>query len=221
MKYTNILFDLDGTLTDPKEGIINSVKFALAKFGVNESEVGDLMKFIGPPLHVSFRDFCGFNEENTELAVQYFREYFTDKGINENSIFPGVVELLESLKSRNLMIILATSKPTVHANTVLNNFEIAKYFQYVKGSNLNGTESGKTEIISHIIEKFNLEKDKTVMIGDRFYDINGAKENGIDSIGVTFGYGGEIELKKAGATYICRNIKKLNTLLLEAINENH
>lgn len=214
MKYTNILFDLDGTLTDPKEGIINSVKFALAKFGVNESEVGDLMKFIGPPLHVSFRDFCGFNEENTELAVQYFREYFTDKGINENSIFPGVVELLESLKSRNLKIILATSKPTVHANTVLENFGIAKYFQYVKGSNLNGTESGKTEIISHIIEKFKLEKDKTVMIGDRFYDINGAKENGIDSIGVTFGYGGESELKEAGANYICRDIKDINNLLL-------
>jgi phosphoglycolate phosphatase len=214
MKYTNILFDLDGTLTDPKEGIINSVKFALAKMGVNESEVGDLMKFIGPPLHVSFRDFCGFNEENSELAVQYFREYFTDKGINENRIFPGVVELLESLKSRNLKLFIATSKPTVHAGTVLDNFGITKYFQYVKGSNLNGTESGKTEIISHIIEKFKLEKDKTVMIGDRFYDIIGAKENGIDSIGVTFGYGGETELKEAGATYICRDIKDINNLLL-------
>jgi len=98
--------------------------------------------------------------------------------------------------------------------TVLNNFEIAKYFQYVKGSNLNGTESGKTEIISHIIDKFKLEKDKTVMIGDRFYDIIGAKENGIDSIGVTFGYGGETELKEAGATYICRDIKDINNLLL-------
>ena len=215
MTYTNILFDLDGTLTDPKEGIINSVKFALAKFGVNESEVGDLMKFIGPPLHVSFRDFCGFSKENTELAVQYFREYFTDKGINENRIFPGVVELLESLKSRNLRIVLATSKPTVHANTVLDKFEIAKYFQYVKGSNLNGTESGKTEIISHIIEKFKLEKESTVMIGDRFYDIIGAKENGIDSIGVTFGYGSESELKEAGATYICGNVKEIGLLLFE------
>jgi len=213
MTYTNILFDLDGTLTDPKEGIINSVKFALSKMGVNESEVGDLMKFIGPPLHVSFRDFCGFNEENTELAVQYFREYFTDKGINENSIFPGVVELLESLKSRKFNMFIATSKPTVHANTVLDNFGITKYFQYVKGSNLNGTESGKPEIIAHIIEKFNLEKDKTVMIGDRFYDIIGAKENGIDSIGVTFGYGGETELKEAGATYICNSVKEIYKII--------
>lgn len=214
MKYTNILFDLDGTLTDPKEGIINSVKFALAKMGVNESEIGDLMKFIGPPLHVSFRDFCGFNEENSELAVQYFREYFTDKGINENRIFPGVVELLESLKRRNLKLFIATSKPTVHANTVLDNFVITKYFQYVKGSNLNGTESGKPEIISHIIEKFKLEKDETVMIGDRFYDIVGAKENGIDSIGVTFGYGGETELKEVGATYICKSVKEIKSLII-------
>jgi len=214
VKYTNILFDLDGTLTDPKEGIINSVKFALAKMGVNESEVGDLMKFIGPPLHVSFRDFCGFSFPDADKAVQYFREYFTDKGINENRIFPGVVELLKSLKSRNMRIVLATSKPTVHANAVLDNFGITEYFQYVKGSNLNGTESGKTEIISHIIEKFKLEKNKTIMIGDRFYDIIGAKENGIDSIGVTFGYGSETELKEAGATYICKSVKEIELLLI-------
>lgn len=215
MKYTNILFDLDGTLTDPKEGIINSVKFALSKMGVNESEVGDLMKFIGPPLHVSFRDFCGFSGEAVEDGVRYFRKYYAEIGINENEIFPGVAELLEELQKAGANMFIATSKPTVFAEKVLDQFGIDKYFQCVLGSNLNGTESGKTEIISHLIEKFKLEKDKTVMIGDRFYDIIGAKENGIDSIGVTFGYGGETELKEAGATYICKSVKEFNKIMQE------
>lgn len=213
MKYTNILFDLDGTLTEPKEGILNSVRFALGKLGVNENEVGDLMKFIGPPLHASFRDFCGLSGEKVEDGVRYFREYYAEKGINENEIFPGVTEMLEELQKAGVDMFVATSKPTVFAVKVLEQFKIDKYFQYVKGSNLNGTESGKPEIISHIIEKFKLKKDKTIMIGDRFYDINGAKENGIHSIGVTFGYGSETELKEVGATYVCKSVKEINKII--------
>lgn len=215
MKYKNILFDLDGTLTEPKEGILNSVRFALDKLGIKENEVGDLMKFIGPPLHASFRDFCGLSGEAVEDGVRYFREYYAEKGINENEIFPGVAELLEELQKTGANSFIATSKPTVFAEKVLEQFGIDKYFQCVLGSNLNGTESGKPEIISHIIEKFKLEKESTIMIGDRFYDIIGAKENGIDSIGVTFGYGSGSELKEAKATHICKSVKEIGSLLLK------
>jgi phosphoglycolate phosphatase len=212
-KYKSILFDLDGTLTDPKEGILNSVKFALSRFGTAVPDEDTLLKFIGPPLQGSFRDFYDFSGSDIELAIRYFREYFTSKGIHENRLYPGAAELLEFLKSRGVFIVLATTKPTAYANSILENFKIAEYFAYVKGSNLDGTESGKSEIIDHIIEKFRLEKASTIMVGDRSYDILGAKENGIDSAGVLYGYGSESELEEAEATYIVRNIVEMKNLL--------
>jgi phosphoglycolate phosphatase len=213
MKYKNILFDLDGTLTDPKEGILNSVKFALSRFGTSVPDEDTLLKFIGPPLQDTFRERLGFSPGDADLAIRYFREYFTTRGIHENRLYPGAAELLGSLVDRGSFLALATTKPTVYANSILENYKIARFFAYVKGSNLDGSESGKAEIIGHIIEKFRLEPGETIMIGDRSHDILGARANRVDSAGVLYGYGSEAELREAGATYIAGEIGELLSLL--------
>ena len=213
MKYRNILFDLDGTLTDPKEGITNSVKYALEKFGIIETDTEKLTPFIGPPLKESFEKFYNFSEEESLNAVGFYREYFSETGILENMIFPEVPGLLKWLEDSDCRIILATSKPTVFAEKILVNYNIIQYFQDVVGSNFDGTMSNKTEMIRYIFKKPWLEKEKTVMIGDRRHDIIGAVNNGIDSIGVLFGYGSREELKEAGALYVVKDIEELKKIL--------
>lgn len=215
MKYRNILFDLDGTLTDPKEGITNSVKYALEKFGIIETDTEKLTPFIGPPLKESFEKFYNFSEEESLKAVKYYRDYFAEKGILENMIFPEVPELLEWLKDSDCRIILATSKPTVFAEKILVNYNIIEFFQDVVGSNLDGTMSDKTAIINYIVEKHKLKKSETVMVGDRRHDIIGAVNNDVDSIGILFGYGSKEELKEAGASYIVKDFSDLKGTFLQ------
>ena len=211
--YRYILFDLDGTLTDPKEGITKSFQYALKHFGIEE-ELCNLEKFIGPPLHDSFRDDYSFDDEKVEEAVAKFREYFAETGIFENKIFPNVKNVLEYLKNQDKKILLATSKPTVFAERILKHFEIDDYFHYVGGSNLDGSRSEKDEVISHVLDFCNINSmDEIIMIGDRKYDVLGAKKIGVDSIGVLYGYGDLEELKEANPNYIIENIEELKNIL--------
>ncbi|MEG1312554.1 MAG: HAD family hydrolase [Romboutsia sp.] len=211
--YKYILFDLDGTLTDPKEGITKSFQYALRHFGIEE-ELVNLEKFIGPPLHDSFREDYNFEEEKVEEAVIKFREYFAETGIFENKIFSNVKDVLEYLYEDGKVILLATSKPTIFAEKILKYFEIDKYFKYVGGSNLDGSRSEKNEVIDHVLDVCSISSmNEVIMIGDRKYDVLGAKKIGVDSIGVLYGYGSLEELKEANPNYIIESVEELKNIL--------
>jgi phosphoglycolate phosphatase len=215
-----ILFDLDGTLTDPAEGITNSVGFALAKFGIIINNKSELNKFIGPPLKASFKKYYGFTEEQTNTAVLYYREYYQDKGIFENYVYEGLEVLLKQLKDNEKNLIVATSKPTVFASQIIEHFGLAKYFDFIAGSELDGTRVKKDEVITFALSEYGItDYSQTVMVGDREYDILGAKHAGICSIGVLYGYGDLTELQTAGADYIAEDISALKKLLLNKYNE--
>jgi len=214
--YTTFLFDLDGTLTDPKEGIINSVLYALKKVGIEELHVNELDSFIGPPIQQSFVERYNMNEAEVERAVFYFREYLKQSGLLENNVYEGIPSLLKQLKDTGNRLFIATSKPTIFAEQVLDYFQLTNYFESIIGSNLDGTRIKKEEIIAHILqtnEDFN--KEEIVMIGDRKHDIIGANYNGISSIGVLYGYGSETELTEVGATHIVNDVKELQHFCAE------
>jgi len=205
--YDFVLFDLDGTLTDPKEGITNCVKYALSHFGIEETDEKKLLRFIGPPLVDSFKDFYGFTDDEAKLAVEKYRERFSVTGLFENSVIDGAIELLSYLKDSGIKIALATSKPHVFATRITEKFCLSEYFDYQVGAELDGTRNYKDEVISHVLmlaDKTDL--DKVVMIGDRKQDVIGAKKCGIASIGVKCGYAEENELEDAGSDFIFENL---------------
>jgi len=211
--YKHIIFDLDGTLTDPGLGITNSIMYALKKFGI-ESERSALYKFIGPPLRESFSIYFGFDKSGAEQAVQYYREYFSEKGIYENELYPGISDLLAGLYHRNRNLYIATSKPQEYTERILEHFRISEYFRFVSGSNMDGSMSAKSDLIERILPLIGGDLNETIMIGDRKYDIEGAKHHGIDSAAVLYGYGEISELKAAGPSYLIENTGKLTDLLL-------
>ncbi|MEI4828013.1 HAD family hydrolase [Bacillus sp. FJAT-53711] len=219
--YTTFLFDLDGTLTDPKEGIVNSVIYALRKMGIDEQDDKKLLSFIGPPIQHSFASIYSMDEKQVTEAVTYYREYFQDKGMLENHVYEHIPSVLEDLKNAGKRLFVATSKPTIFAKQILEHFQMAHYFEEIVGSNLDGTRIAKTDIIQHILHTYHdLEKGHVVMVGDREHDIIGAQQVGIDSIGVMYGYGSKEELVAAGATHIIEeveNIKKF-VYVLEKID---
>lgn len=215
-KYRHLLFDLDGTLTDPMEGITRSVQYALRHFGIEVSDLRELCPFIGPPFAESFRTFYGFDDRQTSEAVAVSREYFTEKGIFENRLYDGMDALLDTLASSGYTLCVATSKPRVFAERILDHFGIAPYFSFVGGTGLDGSLPTKADVIAHVLAGSNItDRGTALMIGDRKYDILGAKTIGIDSAGVLYGYGDRAELEAAGADYILPAIPDLEELLLE------
>ncbi len=197
MKY--ILFDLDGTLTDPQQGITNSVAYALRYFGIETKDNSELYCYIGPPLIYSFVEYGGLSKEQALTAIKKYREYFGPKGIFENKVYAGVPQMLGALKARGDKVILATSKPWIYAEQILEHFDLKKYFDFVSGSEMNGDRNSKAEVIAYAVERYNIDKERAVMIGDRKHDIIGAEENDIRSIGVLYGYGSIEEFKTASA----------------------
>ncbi|MHB8126672.1 MAG: HAD family hydrolase [Desulfitobacteriaceae bacterium] len=213
--YDVVLFDLDGTLTDPKLGIINSIQYSLKHFGILETDINRLINFIGPPLIESFMEYYCFDENKATLAVKKYREYFSTKGIFENVVYLSIPELLEELFASGKKLVVATSKPTNFAQQILDHFKLSKYFQFTAGSNLDGTRTRKSEVIAHALKECELEAGmNVVMIGDRKYDIIGAKEIGLDSIGVLYGYGSRREMENEDPTYIVDTVGGLRTVLL-------
>ena len=213
-RIDNILFDLDGTLTDPKEGIVNSILFALNKLGIHENNIDELDNFIGPPLRDSFLKRYNLNDELADKAMLYYREYFSVKGIYENKIYPGVNKLLESLSSRNYQLFVATSKPTVYSEEILKYFKIDDYFKAVIGSYLDNTRTDKTEIISYLISNYELNAGHSVMVGDRKHDILGGKNNSLKTIGVTYGYGSMEELLLSQPDFMVNECKEIEALFV-------
>ena len=213
MKY--ILFDLDGTLTDPKEGITKSFQYALKHMGIIEENLDALEKVIGPPLKDSFMEFYGMNEEDALEAVAKYRERFKTIGLYENEIFDGIRELLEHLQKEGFLLAIASSKPTVFVEQICEHFEIKQYLHHIVGSFLDGRRSEKEEVIEEAVKEFGEENlDEIIMVGDRKFDIIGAHQKGLKAIGVTFGYGGEKELKAAKADYIVNTVVELEKMLI-------
>lgn len=209
-----ILFDLDGTLTDPGIGITNSAIYALERFGISVSDRSELYPFIGPPLIDSFEKHYHFSRKDAETAVKYYREYYTDKGIFENLLYPNIDKLLRTLCENGKQVILATSKPEPFAKQILDYFHLSPYFHFVAGALLNETRTEKAEVIAHALTSCHISPNEAVMIGDREYDIFGAKQNKLTSVGVLYGYGSREELESAGADFIVETANDLQTLLL-------
>lgn len=217
--YQNLLFDLDGTLTDPGIGITNSVAYALEKYGIKTNDRTQLYKFIGPPLQDSFERFYGFSKEDAKMAVQYYREYYKETGIFENKLYDGMEHLLQSLCEAGKKLFVATSKPEAFAVQILEYFSVNQYFTYIAGSNMDGTRSKKEEVIVYALKAGKIQDlSSAVMIGDREYDVTGAKKAGIASIGVLFGYGSRKELEAAGADALAESPKDIYPIVCKANN---
>ena len=208
--YKYILFDLDGTLTNPEKGIVNSIVYALKKIGIEENDRKSLNKFIGPPLMESFEKFYGFSKEKSALALKYYREYFSVKGLYENEVYEGIKDVLATIKKQGKKIILATSKPEKFAIEILKHFKLYDYFDFIAGATMDETRNEKADVISYALESLNIcDLQNAVMVGDRKHDILGAKQIGIKSVGVLFGFGSKEELISAGADNIAENAKDI------------
>jgi len=220
--FEYILFDLDGTLTDPKLGITSSVQYALRALGIEEPSLDKLEVFIGPPLTDSFREFYGLDEEQMTTAVDKYRERFATQGIFENEIYPGIPQMLADLKAKGKKLAIASSKPTLFVEQILEHFEIRKYFDDVVGSNMDGTRGRKEEVVEEALHRMlpagmtpAKKRDAVAMVGDRKFDIEGAAAHGITSVGVSFGYAPEGELEQAGADYIVNSVQSLYDVLAQ------
>lgn len=209
-----ILFDLDGTLTESGEGITKCVQYALSRFGIEEPDLEKLQCFVGPPLLESFMAYAGLSREDAEKAVEYYRERYNTTGIYENRLYPKVRELLELLKVNDKILGVASSKPEVYVRKILEYFRVDGYFRVLVGSELDGRRTGKAEVIEEALRRLDLDwqRDSVLMVGDREHDVKGARECGIQCIGVTYGYGSREELEKAGAVYIADSVEDLGIL---------
>ena len=197
MKYKNYLFDLDGTLTDPGLGIKNSIRYALERAGLTPLDEETLNLFIGPPLIDSFQQYCGATADEARELVRLYREYFSVTGLFENEVYDGIREMLEALKERGAKIFLATSKPEPFAVKILEHFDLMKYFTFAGGSTMDETRTAKWEVIDYVLKTANISAEESVMVGDRKYDIEGGRKCGLDTVGVTFGYGDRSEFDDA------------------------
>ena len=212
--YDLVLFDLDGTLTDPKIGITKSIQYALSRLGVPEDNPERLVSFIGPPLFESFKQHYSFDDATALEAVGFYREYFSDTGIYENAVYPKIPELLIHLADCGKMMGVATTKPTPFAERILVHFGLHEYFTGVVGSELEPTGVSKSKIIRRALSNSpDILKEKVIMVGDRKHDIHGARDNGIHSIGVTYGYGVVEELSAARPTHLVDSVEGLQALL--------
>lgn len=198
----HVFFDLDGTLTDPKQGFVKSIRFALSELNIELDPDINLESYIGPPLHDTFRKLCG-EGDSAEAAISLYRQRYAETGLYENEIYEGITACLDQISGSAESIHVATSKLTVFSKRIIDHFELDKYFNVVFGSKLDGSLSDKTELLGHALDNQGILAQNAVMIGDRRFDMIGAKNHGIRALGVLWGYGSERELRDAGADEVC------------------
>ena len=212
--YNTILFDLDGTLTDPFEGITKSFVYALNAFGIDEPDRNVLRRVIGPPLIYSFKEYYGFDDVKAQRAVVKYRERFSKVGLYENRLYDGVEDMLKALKDKGITLAVASSKAWVYVEQILEHFNIDKYFSFISGCELDQTRSEKDEVIEHAISSLGItDRSKILMVGDRKYDLIGAQSTGIDVVGVLYGYGDIDELSKYPTVFIADSVSALKKYL--------
>ena len=209
----NVLFDLDGTLTDPAEGITNALMHAQRRLGRAVSPREQLFVFIGPPLIEMFMSEWGLTRAEADQALVYYREHFSTKGLFENVPYPGIGDCLADLRAAGLRLFVATSKPEPLSLRILEHFELLQYFEAVAGSTLDEQRTKKGEVIAYALDTYHLDPAATVMVGDRKHDVEGARENGLPCIGVLYGYGSRAELTEAGAAALVADLQELSALL--------
>lgn len=213
-RYDTILFDLDGTLTDPGLGITSAVMYSLEKLGLPVPERTELYKFIGPPLIASYRDFYGFSQEKAKEAAAIYREYYGERGLWENRVYDGIPEQLAALRADGRRLCVATSKPEPFAVRIMERFGLARYFEHICGATMDEKRDSKHLVIEYALEVCGVTDRRTVlMVGDRKHDILGAKESGLDSMGVLYGYGSRDELIAAGADHIAPSVADIGRIL--------
>jgi len=212
-----ILFDLDGTLTDPKEGITKSVQHALQAYGIDEPDLDKLCPFIGPPLSDSFKEYYGFSEAQAREAIDHFHEYFTKQGMFENKVYPGIREMLARLKDAGLTLAVATSKPEPFAIQILEHFDLLSYFTLVGGADMEEIRVRKGDVIVYTLDRLGTtpEESKVIMVGDRKHDIIGAHENQLPCAAVLYGYGSREEFTENGADYQIETVEELGDFLMK------
>lgn len=210
MKKKYVLFDLDGTLTDSQEGIMNSIEYALDSFGIQVEDRAALRPWLGPPLVDSLMKYHGFDREQALKGVEKYREYFDIKGIFENRVYDGMEGLLSGLQAEGYILMTATSKPEVAAKRITDHFGLTKYFTFVGGASLDDSRVHKGDVIRYVLETNQIQdRSAVMMVGDRENDIMGAKQNGLESIGVLYGYGSRDELEAAGADHIAKTVEDI------------
>lgn len=204
-----LLFDLDGTLTDSAPGIINCIKHSRDVLNLGEPDCSYNM-FVGPPLYDTYTEHFGCSHELAWKAIEVYRERYDELGWKENSVYDGAEDMLKTLKEKGKTILVATSKPEKAAKRILQYFGLDKYFDYIGGADYEGKLAIKADVINYVFNAMNVtDKSKAIMIGDRYHDVNGAKEMGIECIGVTYGYGDRAELEGAGADYVFDTAKEV------------
>ena len=215
MTYTHLLFDLDGTLTDPKEGITKCVQYALRHFGIEEPDLDKLTIFIGPPLIPSFMEFYGLSGEQAEEALMVYRERFSTIGLFENRVLEGIPQMLAALKEQGKYLGVASSKPEEYVLRILERFDLLQYFDEVTGASMDEKRSEKKDVIEEALMRMGRLDDRKgiLMIGDRKHDAEGARLSGLDCLCVYTGFAPEGELEEAGADYICHSIDQMAAFL--------
>ena len=213
--YQYLLFDLDGTLTNPKEGITKSVQYALRHFGIEVADPDTLTPYIGPPLIPSFMEFHGLTQEQALEALQVYRKRFESVGLFENEVLDGVPEMLCSLKQKGRYVAVASSKPEAYVRRILEHFDLLQFFDEVVGASRDEKLSAKKDIIGEALRRMGKSPgdQDVLMVGDRMHDVEGAKLCGLDSLGVYTGFAPEGELEEAGATYVFHTIKEMADFL--------
>lgn len=209
-KYKNILFDLDGTITDSFEGVANSFIYGLKAFGVENVKKEELGFIMGPPLRDAYMNYFGFDEETAIAAVEKYRERYRTKFLEENRVYDGIEKLLLDLCNRGYKLFLATSKPEVFATQILSHFGLDRYFTGIGAASLDKSRDNKESVLEYIFSEFKIEKEDSVLVGDRFYDLKGAEFVGIDAVGVLYGYGDMEELSQYKNVYIAKTVDDLD-----------
>lgn len=215
MHIHNILFDLDGTLSDPAEGIVNAIMHALDQLGIEEKSPAELTSFIGPPIVGSFRQRYRMNLEEANKAVAIYRKYYGSKGKFENQLYPGIPDLLHDMTGRGLKLYVATAKPEGFAREILEHFGIMGHFSGMVGATLDHSRSEKEDIIRLLLQHYRLEPARCLMVGDRMYDLEGARACGMKAIGVSYGHGSQRELELAAPLALARDVRELGQVLTQ------
>jgi len=215
LTYRNLIFDLDGTLIEPKTGITRAIAHALKYFGIylSESDYDSLTPFIGPPLTESFSRYYGFDEARAKDAVAKYREYYSVTGLFECSLYPGITELLTHFHQAGIPIYLATSKPQIFAETLLKHLHLDHFFTLIAGSTLDHTRDQKSQVLDWLLSQEHLKPEECLMIGDRHYDVEGARACGIDTVAVGYGYGSKEEFDACAPAYRAESVEALTELL--------
>ena len=211
-----VLFDLDGTLTDAAPGIVNGMRIVFDRFNIEQPDETTMRTYLGPPLALTWREHYNFTDEQITQALAIYREYYHDVGMFENAVFDGIPELLQQLNNDDVILATATSKPDFSATRIIEHFGLRDHFAFIGAANLEGTRDSKSLVIEHTLEQLGASatSHRIVMVGDRRHDVHGAREHGIDTIGVLWGYGDPDELTDAGAIALAERPQDLGAHLL-------